>query len=101
MKAGLKLSEEQAKLWPTFEAAIRAAAKARWDRTEDARQRVSAGVKPTPIERISIMADHLEKSSQDLRHVVDAGTPLYASLDETQKMAFAPLMRAFRHRRSN
>ena len=101
MKAGLKLNDEQAKNWPGFEAAVREAAKARWDRTREALERVSRSDRPSAIERMSIMADHLEKSATELRKVVNAATPLYASLDETQKRDFGPLMREFRpvHRR--
>ena len=101
MKAGLKLNDEQAKNWPGFEAAVREAAKARWDRTREALERVSRSDRPSAIERMSIMADHLEKSATELRKVVNAATPLYASLDESQKRDFGPLMREFRpaHRR--
>jgi hypothetical protein len=96
MKAGLKLHEEQAKNWPAFESAIRDAAKARSERWIQARQRMAQGERPSPIERMTIMADHIEKSAADLRKVIDASKPLYASLDETQKRDFGPLMREFK-----
>jgi zinc resistance-associated protein len=96
MKAGLKLNEEQAKNWPAFEAAIREMSKARWGRTREALDRVTKAERPSPIERMTIMADHLEKSAADLRKVVDAGTPLYASLNDAQKSDFGPLMRQFK-----
>lgn len=96
MKIGLQLNDDQMKSWPAFEAAIRDAAKARWTRTKDARDRMNQGERPTPIERMNIMADHLEKSAADLRKVASASQPLYASLNDTQKHSFGPLMREFR-----
>jgi zinc resistance-associated protein len=99
MKAGLKLNEEQMKNWPAFEAAIRDAAKARSDRWTQARERMAQGERPSPIERMTIMADHIEKSAADLRKVIDASKPLYASLDDSQKRDFGPLMREFKPNR--
>jgi zinc resistance-associated protein len=96
MKAGLKLNEEQAKKWPAFEAAIRETSKAHWDRTREVPDRVTKAERPSPIERMTMMADHLEKSAADLRKVVDASTPLYASLNDAQKNDFGPLMREFK-----
>ena len=101
MKAGLKLTDEQARNWPAFEAAIRDAAKARWDRWTQARDRMAEGERPSPIDRMTIMADHIEKSAAELRKVIEASKPLYASLDDAQKREFGPLMREFKptHRR--
>jgi hypothetical protein len=45
------------------------------------------------------MADHIEKSATDLRKVIDASKPLYASLDDSQKRDFGPLMREFKPNR--
>jgi predicted lipoprotein with Yx(FWY)xxD motif len=101
MKAALNLNAEQAKNWPAFEAAIRDAAKARWDRWTQARDRMAEGERPSPIDRMTIMADHIEKSAAELRKVIEASKPLYASLDDAQKREFGPLMREFKptHRR--
>ncbi len=99
MKAALKLNEEQAKNWPAFESAIRDAAKARWDRWTQARERMAQGERPSAIERMTIMADHIEKSAADLRKVIEASRPLYASLDDSQKRDFGPLMREFKPNR--
>ena len=96
MKAALKLNEEQAKNWPAFEAAIRDAAKARSERWTQARDRMAQGERPSPIERMTIMADHIEKTAADLRKVIEASKPLYASLDDTQKREFGPLMHEFK-----
>ena len=48
MKAGLKLTDEQAKNWPAFETAIRDAEKARADRWREAQDRI---VKPNAPRR--------------------------------------------------
>ena len=47
MKAGLKLTDEQAKNWPAFESAIRDAEKARADRWRQAQERMSS--RRTPL----------------------------------------------------
>jgi hypothetical protein len=98
MKAGLKLTAEQEKNWPAFEAAIRDAEKARADRWRQARERMSQGEPPSPIERMSIMSEHLQKSAAQLQLVADASKPLYDSLTEVQKRDFGVLMREFRQR---
>jgi hypothetical protein len=98
MKAGLHLTDQQASLWPPFEAAIRDAAKSRSERWQQARDRMSAQERPAPLDRLSLMADHLEHNAGELRAVVTAGKPLYDSLDETQKKAFGPLMQEFKPR---
>ena len=99
MKTGLSLTEAQAIYWPAFETAIREAAKARNARWLEARKRMSVGERPSPIDRISIMADHIEKTAGELREVVDAGKPLYDSLSDAQKSEFGPLMREFKARK--
>jgi hypothetical protein len=95
-KIGLKLTDEQAKYWPAFEAAIRDAAKAKADRWRQALERVGRDDHPSPLERMTILADHLEKSAAELRAVVDAGKPLYDSLSDEQKHDFGLLLRDFR-----
>jgi len=96
MKAGLNLTAAQEKNWPAFEAAIRDAEKARADRWRQARDRMAQGEPPSPIERMTIMAGHLEKMAAQLQIVADAGKPLYESLDDGQKRDFGPLMRELR-----
>jgi LTXXQ motif family protein len=98
MKAGLRLTAEQEKNWPAFEAAIRDAEKARADRWRQARERMSQGERPSPIERMTMMADHLQKMGAQLQIVADAGRPLYDSLTDAQKSVFGPLMREFKLR---
>jgi hypothetical protein len=96
MKSGLKLNEQQAKNWPAFESAVRDAAKARSDRWTQARDRMAQGELPSPIERMTIVADHIEKTAAELRKVIDASKPLYDSLTDGQKRDFGPLMRDFK-----
>src|ERR1700728_4314428 len=96
MKAGLKLNEGQAKNWPAFESAVRDAAKARSDRWTQARDRMAQGQPPSPIERMAMVADHIEKTAAGLRKVIDASKPLYDSLTDDQKRDFGPLMRDFK-----
>ncbi|MGA2045919.1 MAG: Spy/CpxP family protein refolding chaperone [Roseiarcus sp.] len=96
MKAGLNLTADQEKNWAPFEAAIREAERARADRWRQAHERMAQGERPSPIERMSIMAGHLEKMAAQLQAVADAGKPLYDSLGEAQKRDFVPLMREFR-----
>ena len=96
MQAGLKLSDDQAKTWGPFEAAIRDAAKARFDRWSQARVRMSGAARPSPIERLSLMADHLQSNADELRKVAAAGKPLYDGLTDAQKLTFGPLMRDFK-----
>lgn len=98
MKAGLELTAEQEKNWPAFETAIRDAEKARADRWRQARERVSQGEKPSPIERMTIMSEHLQKSAAQLQLVAEAAKPLYESLSDKQKRDFGVLMREFRPR---
>lgn len=61
-KEGLKVNDEQARNWPAFESAIRDAARARSDRWTQARDRMAQSERPSPIERMTIMADHIEKN---------------------------------------
>ncbi len=98
MKAGLKLTDEQAKSWPAFEAAIRDAEKARADRWRQAQDRMSQGERPSPIERMTMMSEHLQKMGEQLKVVADAAKPLYDSLTDAQKRDFGPLMSEFKLR---
>jgi hypothetical protein len=96
MKDGLKLTDPQAALWGPFEAAIRDAAKSRAERWLQARERMNGSERPAPLDRLDIMADHLDHNASELRAVASAGKPLYDSLDDTQKRKFGPLMQEFK-----
>jgi Spy/CpxP family protein refolding chaperone len=95
MKAGLKLTAEQEKNWPAFEAAIREAAKAREEGWRQMREQMSGAERPSPIERMRMMSERLGKISTELTALADAGKPLYDGLTDSQKRVFGPLLREF------
>jgi zinc resistance-associated protein len=96
MKAALKLTTEQEKLWPPFETAVRDAHKTRIEVMRAFREERSKNERPTPIARMTEWSDLLAKASEQLKKVADAASPLYNSLDETQKEHFGPLMMMMR-----
>jgi hypothetical protein len=95
MKAGLKLTADQEKYWPAFEAAVREAAKARAESRRGMREHMGDSERPSPIEHMTMLSEHLQKMSTELKLVVDSGKPLYNSLDDSQKRLFGPLLRDF------
>ena len=95
MKAALKLTADQEKHWPAFETAVRDAAKARVEYWRQIRDHLGGGERPSPIDRMTTMSEHLQKISAELKMVADAGKPLYNSLDDMQKRHFGPLLRDF------
>jgi len=97
MKAALKLTPDQDKLWSPFESAVRNAVKAR---REAMRERMDGDERPSPIERLNQMSDHLAKASSRLKLVADAAKPLYDGLDETQQRHFGPLLKTLRPQHS-
>ncbi len=94
IKAGLKLTADQEKLWPQFESAIRDAAKARGEAMRQMRETMGqkGAERPSPIAHMQMMSDHLAKMSAELKSVADAGKPLYEALNDAQKHNFGPLM---------
>jgi hypothetical protein len=98
LKAGLKLTTDQEKLWGPFESSVRDAAQAREDRMK---ARMEASDKdgadeidrPSPVERLDKLADRLSQSGSALKKVADAAKPLYVSLDDGQKRIFGYLSR--------
>jgi hypothetical protein len=98
LKAGLKLTPDQEKLWEPFETAVRDAAKmgmehmrAMMDRMrgmmgEDADRR-------SPVDRIEMMAAHMSEAATALTKIADAVKPFYASLDDSQRRIFGWLGR--------
>ena len=98
MKAGLKLTDEQAKYWPAFESAIRDAAKARADTWRQVQERMAQGERPSPIERMTILSEHFQKMAEQVKAIADASKPLYDSLTDAQKRDFGLLMREFKLR---
>ena len=108
LKAGLRLTPDQEKLWGPFESAIRDVAKMRMAHMQDMMERMARmrqmgemgmgmgmeeGEAMSPVERLERMASHLTQAGAALQKVADAAKPLYASLDEEQRRMFGFLAR--------
>lgn len=111
VKAGLKLSPEQEKMWPPVEAAVRdfakqrmALANARASEREARRaerdQKGSQDGKPAaadqtrdPMARLRDRADRMAETAAGLKKIADAADPLYKSLDDGQKRRLSMLTR--------
>jgi LTXXQ motif family protein len=97
VKAGLKLTPDQEKMWPAVESAVRDFAKARIDRANAA-----ADQKPQqddPVARLRERADRMAATAAGLKRIADAADPLYKTLDEGQKRRLAILTRMGGHHR--
>jgi len=100
IRAALKLSADQEKLWQPVEAVIRKSAALQDQRIEEMRNRMAQprdGAQPgfDPIAKLRKHADRLTAEAQRMRDFADAAAPLYASLSEDQKRrAFLLLDRA-------
>ncbi len=92
LKAGLELTPDQVKNWPPFEQAVRDMVQLRVQRMQ-ARQAGDQQPPASPFDRLARRADNMAKSSAALKHVADAGAPLYQSLDDAQKGRFMKLAR--------
>jgi hypothetical protein len=113
LKAGLRLTSDQEKLWPPFEAAVRDAAKLHMDQmksmmdrmqkmrdmmgsmqqSEDMGDMDAAGEALSPIDRLEAMGQHMSARGAAIEKVADAAKPLYGSLDDSQKRRFVLLGR--------
>jgi hypothetical protein len=99
LKAGLRLTPDQEKLWGPFEAAVRDFAQMRMNRMQSMMQAGEdegpdkAGPPPSPLDRLDRMATRLSDVGAELKKITDAGKPLYASLDDQQKRMFGFLSR--------
>jgi hypothetical protein len=101
LKAGLRLSAEQEKLWPQVESTLKnLSAKHIAHRNERRAQRGERAdrdersERPSPIERLRKGADRMSEIGADLKQLADATEPLYQSLDESQKRRFDALAHA-------
>ena len=98
VKAGLKLTPDQEKLWPPVEAAVRDFAKLRIDR---ANARINAprddsqdAQKPDdPVARLRDRADTMAANAAAMKRIADTADPLYKTLDDGQKRRLAILTR--------
>jgi hypothetical protein len=96
VKAGLKLTPDQEKLWPPVEAAVRDFAKLRIDRAnarmnsqrDDSRDSQNPD---DPVTRLRERADAMVTTAAAMKRIADAADPLYKTLDEGQKRRLAIL----------
>ncbi len=95
VKAGLKLTPDQEKLWPPVEAAVRDLAKLRIDRANarmNAEGNSQDAQKPDdPVARLRDRADNMAATAAAMRRIADAADPLYKTLDDGQKRRLAIL----------
>ena len=101
VKAGLKLTPDQEKLWPPVEAAVRDLAKLRIDRanarmnarrddSQDAQKQESQNL-GDPVARLRERADTMVATAAAMKKIADAADPLYKTLDDGQKRRLAIL----------
>jgi hypothetical protein len=93
VKAGLKLTPDQEKLWPPVETAVREFAKLRIDRA-NARMNAQSddAQKPDdPVARLRERADNMATMAAAMKKIADAADPLYKTLDDGQKRRLAIL----------
>jgi hypothetical protein len=96
VKAGLKLTPDQEKLWPPVEAAVRDFAKLRIDRANArmnaAKDDGADAQKPDdPVARLRERADTMATTAAAMKRIADAADPLYKTLDDGQKRRLAIL----------
>src|ERR1700675_2695882 len=95
VKAGLKLTPDQEKLWPPVEAAVRDLAKQRIDRANarmNAERDSQDSQKPAdPVARLRERADTMAATATAMKGIADAADPLYKTLDDGQKRRLALL----------
>jgi hypothetical protein len=95
VKAGLKLTADQEKLWPPVEAAVKDFAKLRIDsanaRMKARRDEDDSGRPADPVARLRDRADSMGNTSAALKKIADAADPLYKTLDDGQKRRLAVL----------
>jgi hypothetical protein len=104
LRAGLRLTSDQEKFWPPFETAIRDAAKLHMDQMKSMMDRMrkmhetmmqgEPDETVSPIDRLEAMGQGMSARGAAIEKVAEAGKPLYASLDDSQKRRFVMLGRA-------
>jgi hypothetical protein len=99
VKAGLKLTPDQDKMWPAVESAVRDMVKLRIDRANarmEARKNdddAKADTPDNPVARLQQRADNMAATAAAMKKVAEAADPLYKSLDDGQKRRLAVLTR--------
>jgi hypothetical protein len=92
LKAGLKLSAEQERLWPPIEGAIRNLTGLHLTHMQAMRQ-TRAMMASDPVGLLRGMADHMSQGADAMRKLADAAAPLYTTRDEGQKRRLQVLVR--------
>jgi hypothetical protein len=100
LKAGLKLTPEQEKLWPPVEQALRDMAAQRMQTMQQRRaERGNRGAeRPDPMQQLDRMVERSGQMNASLTKLRDATKPLYATFDDRQKQVLPTLMRQARHK---
>ena len=102
VKAGLKLTPDQEKLWPAVENSVRDFAKLRIDRAnarmEDRKTGTGNDTPPNPVERLQKRADDMAATAGAMKKIAEAADPLYKTLDDGQKRRLAVLTHMGGHR---
>ena len=94
--AGLKLSADQEKLWPTLESAVRDG----MTKLADLREKMRSAARPTDqLDRMSRMAEASITRGESMKRIADAARPLYATLTDEQKHRLPMLMHGPQARR--
>jgi zinc resistance-associated protein len=88
--AGLELTPDQEKLWPTVEAAFRDISKTIQDEHEKAK---AEGRPADPIARLQRMSENQIARGEALKKLADATAPLYTALTDDQKQRLPLLLR--------
>ena len=96
VRAGLKLTPDQEKLWPPVETAVKEFAKLRIDRAnarmnamrDDSRDRQRPA---DPVARLRERAESMGATAAAMKKIADAADPLYKTLDDGQKRRLAIL----------
>ena len=88
VKAGLRLTPDQEKLWPPVEAAVRDFAKLRIDRINARRDRQPP---EDLMARLHERSDAMAANAAAFKRAIDAADPLYKTLDDNQKRRLALL----------
>lgn len=107
VKAGLRLTAEQEKLWGPMESTVRdlgkkwsdrfAARREEWQKRRAERRDGADAPAFDPVERIRKRADNLAERAGDMKRFADVAQPLYATLDDNQKRRLQTLVRSGRH----
>ncbi len=100
VKAGLRLTAEQEKMWPAVEAAARDLAKLRIDRVSARRDDRRDGRDASPdelFERFKRRADDMTASAAGMKKLAEVSEPLYRSLNDDQKRRLVMLARLGGH----